>query len=320
MITKTKYMTFFLALMMGASLSAAEGFNEVRAEDVPMKIGRYTRAAVTDVVRSPLAYIGAGAVATAAYMYKDNPAVLAALGVFSAGYHACVLPQWWRLGTELNNLQVDHAAGSLLTRKRWGGPANLATGYAITQHYNQLIVDGDKKRFAKQLEGEIAQGDKISVALIVLENNLIHYEKSSSLLLKLAWAAGFNRANPEINFLRGSYLVNTNIDANLRDPVDENISGSVISQSFTVRLRWSSFLGSAVPSWYTWSYTKASECIWETVHQYARIRAIHKILETHIPESNTLTVIIRPDVQGMRARRIDPQARGLGAPVPEEVN
>jgi hypothetical protein len=315
MITKTKYMTFIFALIMGVSLSAADELNEVRAEDIPMKIGRCTRAVVTDAARSPLAYIGTGAVATAAYMYKDNPTALTALGILSAGYHACVLPQWWRLGTELNYLKINDAAGSLLTRKIWGGQENLDTGYAITQHYNGLITDADKKCFAKQLEKEIGRGNTFQLALIVLENNLIRYEKSSSLLLKLAWAAGFNKANPEINFLKGSYLVNTNIDAKLRDTVDENISGSVISQSFTVRWRWSSFLGAAVPSWYTWSYTKASECIWETVHQYARIRAIHKILETHIPESNTLTVILRPDVQGMRA-----ETRGLGAPVIEEVN
>ena len=194
-------------------------------------------------------------------------------------YHGVVFTRWWSLGTDLDLLREDNSTGLLLQRTFWGGTHNFRRGYHIWKYYS-VIDTKQKKSFIKQLSLEV-QSQNIDEALTAIEEDIDKYSYYSPILYKLARSAGYTK-NPKA-LLTTDYLLYNDIDNNnVRDEFDRNMSGSVIARSFTVRLRWSSFLGIAVPHWYTWSYQKASECIWELLHKYGRLKAIKKILEQYI--------------------------------------
>ena len=119
-------------------------------------------------------------------------------------------------------------------------------------------------------------------ALKAIENQIVTYEKFSPIVYKFARSVGFF-VNP-YELLTSDYLIEHDINETLKPIFQEHSTGSCISKSFTIRKSWSQFFGIPVPYWYTWSHAKASECIFELLHHYARLRVVSKIVELHFLE------------------------------------
>lgn len=298
MITKNKYIALAVfTLLVGGQLCAAEPNDEPRPVGFGIQVGRFLVShRVEEIANGDLGCLGLGAGVALAIHQKDNSLVLAGLGAATLAYHVPVFVHWWNLGNDLKFLKAENATGPLVKRNKWGYNSELATARQIMDHYNRLGEGAPKLEFAQLLARQVQKGNTISRALKALEGNLTCYEKYSSVLLAIAQEALPHSENPQEDLLQGTYLLENDID-NLQYIVNRHTAGSKIAQTFSLSWRWSSFWKSSIPAWYTWSQKIASECIWETLQQYARLRVIQSIIENNARGDRSLRVIIARDIE-----------------------
>ena len=253
-------------------------------------IGRAIRSVGRDIAHGPLAYAGLAGTTALAYNCKDNTFALAGIGISFLAYHMSIAKSWWWLRKESRSYPDTFTDRDLLKRTAWHNPYEepLNTGFDIMRYYQKL--DPDRKAiFVNNLKNKVAEEEnpkealpKLERALGDLKQKIQEYGKFSNLYYAIKTAAG---SDP----LTTDYLFENNIQhpaSTVSVVLADHTKGSWIANSFKIRWAYSPTLGIAVPWWYTWSHRIASQCIVKALYQYGRLKAIRKILETHIPAPN----------------------------------
>lgn len=270
--------------------------------------GKTTTAAehvMQDVLFSPAPYVGIfGLGAAVTFKSKEYPALLPMIVAGMALYHGSVFGNWWKLGTEYNQLKQTSTEGDLLERNAWGDYTEKCTGYNLWEYF-MVLPNADRKRFARTIQEQV-NNQPIKNALHEIQRRLDEYEKFSNILYVLARKADFY-ADPK-ELLTSDYLLKNDIDKEdslFKKTLEQHIGGSFIAKSFALRWRWSAWLGTPIPTYYSWCYQKASLCIWELIHQYARLKAVAKILEI-VPTGEPIPIQVEAKLE--RNKKIQPHA------------
>lgn len=229
---------------------------------------------------------------------SDNAqaSVASTLLLSSLVYHACVLKTWINLRSELIRLQQTKTAGTLFERTQWCGSYACDTGRDMV-HLFLSLSSRRKALLKKQLMIEMNVTSEKS-ALKVLQETIEYYErqlhvyeKKFNMLLYLARAAGYK--NNPYELLTSDYLITYDFEVMLHDTYKKNTDASFIARSLTIRPRWYRTIGISIPSFYTWSYAIASECIWYTLKKYSCLKALQVIFECAVmPQKKVTTVNI----------------------------
>lgn len=272
---------FVLAINLIFSLSSIDYVQDVKPLLVTFtgKVTRVVERVKKDVLFSPVPYAGIfGLGAAVAFKSKEYPVFLPMIIAGISLYHGSVFGNWWKLGVEYNQLRQTSTEGDLLERNAWGDDTKKCTGYNLWDYFIGLS-GSERKRFARTIQEQV-NNQSIKSALYQIQRRLDEYEKFSNILYVLARTANFY-ADPK-ELLTSDYLLKHDIDKEdslFRKTLKQYTGGSFIARSFALRYKWSVWLGTPVPTYYNWCYQKASLCIWELIHQYARLKAVAKILE-----------------------------------------
>ena len=232
-----------------------------------------------------------------------------ALGVGSVA----TVVQWWNLGSRLDELQMCKKVGPLVERNVWLSPYDFTTGRALWGSFTRLGTRAQKDKYRQQLLEEICSAERIdrnapdmhiqvsiaiNNALINLQEELDNYANLTPIIATIAREVGFIK-NPQ-ELITSDYVIDHDLIAPVcfasRAPAyeycpspSERVLHSYmqsVSLPITVKYAWSPMLRTRIPYWFTWTHKKAAECAFEVLQQYARIRAIQRVMEQYLAPSN----------------------------------
>lgn len=227
--------------------------------------------------------------------------------------------QWWSLGTRVDELKTTKNTGPLVERNRFVSPYDYKTGYALWSAFTDMSKR-EKNQLKNQLIEEICVAEGINrnntnATKLILQSiertlgelvaELENYKKLTPFMLRAARNAGLMR-NPK-ELITSDYCIDYDIareDLPVGRALNDLYQGYAFPLSF--KYTWSNTFGMRVPYWFTWTYKKATECSFEVLQQYARIRAIQRILEQYYePEKPTQNVNLN-----VKQQRLYPQLSG----------
>ena len=253
------------------------------------RIADVARACASDAVRYPLSYVGAGAylsILSKSLCSKSSVKYfgLTMLGVAALRWHVQALKAWHACTTDLDDLLAEHATGSgLAKRNKWDifeknelGAQRLsyscADGYQIWNSFKQQDQRA-QKALCGSLRAQFGQ-ESFKQAFDVLEHKLKMYAQSSNIFYKLSCAA---HMRSEGELLTSDYLINTDFVKDLKPEFENHIQAGFIAKLVSIRVDRATSWRIPLPLLYDWSYNVASVCVWETLVQYGRLKAIYKI-------------------------------------------
>ena len=243
-----------------------------------------------DIVHYPLSYALTGGLTTAGLLCKNNW-VRAAMALGVAWWHHRAFNAWWALKADLNVLYSEHATGTALVRRnKWdvfsrdqaGAQRPVAicdTGYDIWQSYATQNVQ-NQKALRDSLVQQSGRNDAITLvqelkkALNILEAECAVYAAHTNIFYKLAKSVGMNTQK---ELLTSDYLLEHDTRIELKTEFDRHTQAGLIARIISLRLDGATALNIPCPHLYDWSYNTASACVWETLIQYGRLKAIIKI-------------------------------------------
>lgn len=217
--------------------------------------------------------------------------------------------QWWNLGSRLDELQMRKKVGTLLERNVWLSPYDFTSGYALWGSFTKIGSRKEKDTFRQQLLEEICRAEGIDRnaqnmhllvtealdrSLFALQEELNRYAFLTPLVLHIARGVGFIK-NPQ-ELITSDYIIDyplsypkpplssPSICAHIPAPAERIFDAYMenILLPIDIKYAWSPLLGARIPYWFTWTHKKAAECAFEVLQQYARIRAIQRVMEQYL--------------------------------------